>query len=155
LSRVLAVDYGKKRVGLAISDPTRTLASGLPTLERRPGRPLPAEIARLVTEHEAGAVIVGHPLNMDGSAGPRAREVERFVETLRRRVVIPVILRDERLSTVRAWEILRERGTKAKAGKAHVDRVAAVVLLQEYLDSGCSPAEQGPAGGKRSTESSA
>jgi putative Holliday junction resolvase len=135
VTRVLAIDYGKRRVGLALSDPTRILATGLPTLERKPRRPLPEEIARLVAEHDVGEVVVGHPLNMDGTAGERAREVERFADELRKRLTVPVILRDERLSTVRAWEILRERGTKARAGKAHVDRVAAVVLLQGYLDS--------------------
>jgi putative Holliday junction resolvase len=144
MSRVLAVDYGKKRVGLALSDPTRSLATGLPTLERKPKRPLPEEIARLVAEHRASEVVVGHPLSLDGTAGERAREVERFAEALRARIDVPVILFDERLTTVRAWEILRERGTRAKAGKAHVDRISAVVLLQGYLDS--AAARTRPAG---------
>ncbi len=143
MSRILAIDYGKKRVGLALSDPTRTLASGLPTLVRRPKQPLPEAIRRLVAQHEVTEVLVGLPLDVDGTAGERAREVERFTEALRARLSIPVTLIDERLSTVRAYEVLRERGKKAKAGKAHVDRVSAALLLQSWLDApGGKPARE-------------
>jgi putative pre-16S rRNA nuclease len=135
MSRILAIDYGKKRLGLALSDPTGTLASGLPTLVRRPKQPLPETIRRLVALHEVALVLVGLPLEMDGTAGERAREVERFAAALRARLSIPVTLVDERLSTVRAYELLRERGTRAQAGKAQVDRVAAALLLQEWLDA--------------------
>ncbi|HEY7462094.1 MAG TPA: Holliday junction resolvase RuvX [Gemmatimonadota bacterium] len=135
MSRILAVDYGTKRVGLALSDPTRTLAAGLPTLERRPKQPLPEAIARLVERHAVGEVLVGLPLEADGTVGERARTVERFAEALRARVSVPVTLVDERLSTVRAYELLRERGKRARAGKAHADRVSAAILLQDYLDA--------------------
>jgi putative Holliday junction resolvase len=135
MSRILAVDYGTKRVGLALSDPTRTLASGLPTLERRPRQPLPEVIARLVERHAVGEVLVGLPLEADGTVGERARTVERFAEALRARVSVPVTLVDERLSTVRAYELLRERGKRARAGKTHADRVSAAILLQGYLDA--------------------
>lgn len=135
MSRVLSIDYGKRRVGLALSDPTRTLATGLPTLARRPGKPLPQAVARLVQEHDVTEVLVGMPLNMDGSAGPSAREVERFVGELRAILPVPVVTRDERLSTVRAWDLLRASGTRARAGKARVDRVAAALMLQDYLDA--------------------
>ncbi|MBA2565514.1 MAG: Holliday junction resolvase RuvX, partial [Gemmatimonadetes bacterium] len=74
MSRVLAIDYGKRRVGLALSDPSRTLAAGLPTLQRRPGEKLAEVVARLVEENEVAEVLVGLPLDMDGSTGARAQE---------------------------------------------------------------------------------
>jgi putative Holliday junction resolvase len=135
MSRILAVDYGKKRVGLALSDPTRTLASGLPTLVRRPKQPLPEAIRRLVEEHDVSHVLVGLPLGPDGASGQAAREVERFAAALRERLSVPVTLVDERYSTVRAYELLRERGTRAKAAKGQVDRVSAALLLQDWLDA--------------------
>ncbi len=135
MSRILAIDYGKRRVGLALSDPTRTLASGLPTLERKPKQPLPEAIAQLVERHAVGEVLVGLPLEADGAVGERARAVERFAEALRARVSVPVILVDERLSTVRAYELLRKRGKRVRAAKAHADRVSAALLLQGYLDA--------------------
>jgi len=135
MSRILAVDYGKKRVGLALSDPTGTLATGLPTLVRRPKEPLPDAIRRLVEQHEVSRVLVGLPLDSDGASGESAREVERFAAALRERLSIPVTLVDERFSTVRAYGLLRERGVRAKAGKAEVDRVAAALLLQDWLDA--------------------
>ena len=135
MSRVLAVDYGTRRVGLALSDPSRTLAGGLPTLDRKTAGPLPDAVARLAREHGAAEVIVGLPLNMDGSRGPRALEVERFADELRRRVPVPVRLWDERLSTVRAQRVLRESGVREREGRARVDRLSAVLILQNYLDA--------------------
>jgi putative Holliday junction resolvase len=134
MSRVLAIDYGKRRVGLALSDPTRTLATGLPTLERRPGQSLADAIAAIVLEREAAEVVVGLPLNMSGTAGARAEEVRRFADEIAQRISIPVHLWDERLSTVRAQRVLRDAGVDARAGKARVDRMAAVLILQNYLD---------------------
>jgi putative Holliday junction resolvase len=147
--RILAIDYGAKRVGVAVSDPTGTLATGLPTLERRSGERLRDAITRLVSEHDVGEVLMGLPLNMSGTSGPRADEVRRFADELRQHLEIPVTLWDERLSTVRAQRVLRERGVKARAGKKHVDRVAAVLILQNYLDyrrlAGHGKAEEGGA----------
>ncbi|MFN2432656.1 MAG: Holliday junction resolvase RuvX [Gemmatimonadota bacterium] len=153
--RVLAVDYGKRRVGLALSDPTGTLATGLATLERRPGEPLPAVLERLVAEHGAGEVLLGLPLNMDGSRGPMAREVERLAVELRARLDVRVRLRDERLTTVRSYRVLRESGVHARAARGRVDRLSAVLMLQAYLDARASgergaPAAGGPGRGKSS-----
>ena len=137
MSRILAIDYGARRVGLALSDPTRTLATGLPTLERKGGDAwLAGEVERMVRENDVAEVLLGHPLNMDGTRGPRAREVERFAELLRERLPIPVRLWDERLTTVRAQRVLRESGVKARAGKTRLDRLSAVLILQNYLDAG-------------------
>jgi putative Holliday junction resolvase len=134
MPRILAVDYGTRRVGLALSDPTGTLATGLPTYTRRPGETLPDAVARLAREHGADEILIGHPLNMDGTRGPRALQVERFADELRARVQIAVTLRDERLSTEQAYRVLRESGVKGRAGRERVDRLAAVLILQGLLD---------------------
>jgi putative Holliday junction resolvase len=148
VSRILAIDYGARRVGLALSDPTRTLATGLPTLERKGGDAwLAREVERLAGENQVTEVLVGDPLNMDGTRGPRAREAERFAELLRQRLPIPIRLWDERLTTVRAQRVLRESGVKARAGRSRLDRLAAVLLLQNYLDAGrTTPAGRGRRG---------
>jgi putative Holliday junction resolvase len=150
MSRVLALDYGKKRIGVAVSDPTRTLATGLPTLEHRGLDPLAAAVQRLVGEYGADEVLLGLPLEMDGTRGRRAQEVERFAAELRARLSVPVTFWDERLSTVRAYRVLRESGVNAKRGKERVDRLSAVLILQAYLDAGGgppTPADRGHAGG--------
>lgn len=137
MSRVLALDYGSRRVGVALSDPTRILATGLPTLERgqRGLESLVEAVSRLVREHEAAEIVLGHPLDMDGSRGEPAREVERLADLLRERLGIPVSLHDERLTTVRAYRVLREGGTREREARPRADRLAAVLILQNYLDS--------------------
>lgn len=147
MSRVLALDYGKKRIGVAVSDPTRTLATGLPTLEHRGLDALVAAVERLISEHGADEVLLGLPLDMDGTRGRRAQEVERVAAELRTRLSVPVSLWDERLSTVRAYRVLRESGVKAKRGKERVDRLSAVLILQGYLDSGSGPPVPAQPGG--------
>lgn len=134
-SRILAIDYGTRRVGLALSDPTRTLATGLPTLERRAGDRLADAVERLARQHEAGEILIGLPVNMDGTRGPRAAQVEQFAGLLRERLDVPVTLWDERLSTVRAYRVLRETGTRMRRARTRVDQVSAILILQSYLDS--------------------
>jgi putative Holliday junction resolvase len=131
--RYLALDVGERRIGVALSDETATLATGLQTLERGGGREVQA-VAELVRRHEAAEVVVGLPLNMDGSAGPQAEKVRSFVEALKRRVAVPIVERDERLTTVEAHEILRKSGVGWRERGALIDKVSAVVILQEYLD---------------------
>lgn len=145
VTRVLAVDYGSRRVGLALSDPGRTLASGLPTLHRQ--GPLAEAVAQLARRHEAAEVVVGLPLDMDGSRGAKALEVESFAEDLRALLPVPVTLWDERLSTVRAWRVLREAGTRERAGRSRVDRLSAVLILQNYLDARTARPRGGESGG--------
>lgn len=135
MSRILAVDYGKRRVGLAVSDATGTLATGLPTLERSSRQPLAEALARVVEEHGAGEVLLGLPLALDGTAGPMAREVQALARELRSLLGLRVTLRDERLTTVRAHRVLRESGVRAREAKHRADRLSAVLLLQGYLDS--------------------
>ena len=132
--RVLGLDLGEARIGVAISDPQRRMAVPIGTV--RVGQP-PGElraIAALVTEHDVVQVVVGHPLSMSGGAGSRATHAESFVEALRATLSVPVALQDERLSTVQAERSLREAGVRARDRRAVVDRTAAAVILQAWLD---------------------
>jgi putative Holliday junction resolvase len=133
--RHLGLDVGDRRIGVALSDETATLASALTTVTRSGGRKDAALVADLARRHEVAAVVVGLPLNMDGTLGRQAEKVLGFVEGLRRRLgPVPVVTRDERLTTVEAELMLRAAGMGWKERKGVVDQVAAVVILQEYLD---------------------
>ena len=132
--RLLALDVGDVRIGVAVSDETRTLASGLTTLRARGPRQDVQQVAALVREHQAAEVVVGLPLRLDGSAGPQAAKVMAFVERLRRALRVPVTTRDERLSSVAASERLVEAGVRGRARKQKLDQAAACLILQELLD---------------------
>ena len=132
--RYLALDVGEKRIGVALSDETATLASPLTTLARGGVRKDTAAVADLAQRHEVAAVVVGLPLNMDGTPGRQAEKVLAFAEALRRRLQVPVLPRDERLTTVEAEERLREAGFGWRERKRLIDQTAAVVILQEFLD---------------------
>jgi putative Holliday junction resolvase len=132
--RYLALDVGERRIGVALSDETATLATGLDTLVRVGPRKDAQAIAELVRLHQPAAVVVGLPLNMDGTAGAAAEKVRVFVEGLKRRVAVPIVERDERLTTVEAHEILRKSGVSWRERGALIDKVSAVVILQEFLD---------------------
>jgi putative Holliday junction resolvase len=134
--RVLGLDLGDARIGVAISDPGRRLALPLGTV--RVGQP-PGElkaIAALIKENGVSLVVLGHPRSMSGEAGPRARHAEEFAGALRSVVEVPVELQDERLTTVEAERALREAGVDGRDRRAVVDRTAAAVILQGWLDAG-------------------
>ena len=132
--RVLCLDLGGQRIGVALSDETETLASALTTLRALGPRKDAQAVATLVREHDAGAVVVGVPWRLDGSLGPQAEKALAFVERLRRSLRVPVVTRDERLTSVAADERLAEAGVKRHARKDRIDRASAVLILQEYLD---------------------
>ena len=132
--RYLGLDVGEKRIGVALSDETATLASPLTTLARAGVRRDTAAVADLAQRHDVAAVVVGLPLNMDGTRGAQAEKVIAFADALRRRIRVPVVPRDERLTTVEAEEWLREAGMGWRERKRVIDQTAAVVILQEYLD---------------------
>lgn len=126
--RILAVDLGTKRTGFAISDPDERLAVALPTLQNAG----PDAVAELAKEHGAEFVVVGLPLNMDGSRGPRAEAAEDFARQLQKR--IPVVeLWDERLSTSEGDSRLREAGLSRKERAKRSDAAAAIVILESFL----------------------
>jgi putative Holliday junction resolvase len=136
--RYLAVDVGEKRVGLAISDPDGQMAVPLRTLQRTAPDGVIDEIAALAAEEQVAAIIVGLPLSLDGTAGPQAESVQKFVRQLLPVVSMPVVLWDERLSTVQAEQLLRRGGPGSRASrkdKGRIDAMAATVILQDYLDS--------------------
>lgn len=138
MARVLAVDYGERRVGLALSDPTAVIASPLPTLTRRKGkRPPVAPIARLAQEHEAAEIVVGLPLTLDGDDSDWTREVREFAAALADRTGLPVALQDERMTSVRAERAVRSLGLskQKREEKERIDAAAAVLILQAYLDT--------------------
>jgi len=133
--RVLALDLGSKRVGVAVSDATALLASPVTTIERSTDRRRDrARVAALVAEEEAALVLVGLPLNMDGSRGPAAEAAQAEAEALGAVLDVPVVLVDERLTTVSADRALLERGVRGPERRRRVDRAAAAVLLQAWLD---------------------
>jgi putative Holliday junction resolvase len=127
--KVLAVDLGTKRTGFAISDPGETMALALPTLQDVTA----ADVARLAEEEEAGTIVVGLPLNMDGTSGPAAERSLAFIDELRHHVNVPVLPWDERLSTAEGESRLRQAGLNRRERRKRADVAAAVVILESYL----------------------
>ena len=133
--RVLALDVGRRRIGLALSDELGLTAQGLPTLARTNKREDLAALARLAAEKGVTLILVGHPLHMSGEEGRQAEWVREFAEGLARHTGLPFELRDERLTTVEAERVLRASGVSIEKRARAVDRLAAVLLLQGYLDA--------------------
>jgi putative Holliday junction resolvase len=134
--RVLGVDVGKARVGVAMSDATGTLASPLETLRRAKNSSDLDRLAALVAEHEVTEVVVGEPVHLSGASGASAEDAANYAQELADRIPdVPVILIDERLSTVTAASHLREGGMDSRKQRAVIDQAAAVVILQQFLDS--------------------
>ena len=132
--RILGIDYGEKRIGLALSDEMEMTARGLSVIERRSKKADLEAIAAAVSEHAVGAIVVGYPLRLDGTAGIQCDKVDRFIAALRDVVSVPVIAWDETLSTKEAEGLMREAGVKRKKKRGMVDRIAAAVILQDYLN---------------------
>jgi putative Holliday junction resolvase len=133
--RVLGLDLGDARIGVAISDPERRLALPIGTVHV--GQP-PGElkaIAALVAEHDVTLVVLGNPLSMSGLAGPAARHAVAFADALGAAIHVPIEFHDERLSTVEAERLLRDAGATGHARRRVVDRTAATVILQSWLDA--------------------
>jgi putative Holliday junction resolvase len=134
-TRILAIDYGSRRVGVAISDPMNIVARGLPTLENN--RELFKQLQKIVFDHDVAKIVVGMPFNLRGEKGFKAKEVDEFIEKLRAEIGIPVTTWDERFTSKIAQGVIRELGTKKmkRRTKGAVDKMASVLLLQSYLDS--------------------
>ena len=133
--RILAVDYGRRRVGLAVSDEMGFAARGLPTVRADSRSSAVDSVAQVASDVGAAALLVGLPLNMDGSRGPMAEAAEAFAAALSRTTGLPVRLWDERLTTVAARRTIREIGARKRNEKGTVDRMAAVLLLNNYLQA--------------------
>lgn len=142
--KVIALDLGEVRIGVAVSDPNRTLALPAGTIKASGGVDDLKAVARLVTETEAVEVVVGYPLSLSGERGPAAHKAEEFAAGLRLFLKVPVHLQDERLSTVEAERGLREAGGTGRERRQRVDQVAATIVLEAYLAKNASAG--GPGG---------
>ncbi|MEW6731391.1 MAG: Holliday junction resolvase RuvX [Acidobacteriota bacterium] len=131
--RILAIDYGERRLGLAISDELQMTARPLKTLARLPKEQALIQIAQIVCENGVGSVVVGLPLRLDGTHGDAAARVEKFIALLGERLSCPVLAWDERLSSYEAEERMRAAGLNTAARRARIDEFAALVILEDYL----------------------
>ena len=143
--RVMGLDFGSKTVGVAISDALLVTAQGIETISRKsPGklRQTLARIEELIVEYQVGTIVLGFPKNMNNTEGERCTKTLEFKEMLERRNGLPVLLWDERLKSVAAERTLMESGVRREARKGYVDKIAAVLILQGYLDSQAIKEEQ-------------
>jgi putative Holliday junction resolvase len=153
--RALGIDFGERRIGLAISDPEGRLAVPLATVERKSDRSAVAEIAEIARREGVERLVVGEPVGLDGRRGPAAERARGFAERLAERTGLPLTLVDEALTTVEAAARLREAGGSSSGGrrgrrqagpKGAIDAVAAQILLQEALDGSRGPGDDRPGG---------
>ena len=133
--RILAIDHGARRMGLAVSDPLGITAQGIETLQRRNKRSDFARLQRVINEYEVQEIVVGYPLRMSGEEGTQSQKVAEFAEELRQRFGLPVHLLDERLTSAEANRLLREAEVSLERRKHAVDRMAATLILQSFLQS--------------------
>ncbi|MBO9325020.1 MAG: Holliday junction resolvase RuvX [Roseiflexus sp.] len=133
--RVMALDIGERRIGVALSDPTRTLASPLTTICAVPRSTALKRILTLIRDYQVTALVVGLPLTMNGDVGPQATLVQQFVDELRPLIDIPISFVDERLTTVAAERMMIDLNIKPEQRRARIDEVAASIILQDFLDS--------------------
>ena len=131
--RIMAIDYGDAHTGIAISDPTGFLAGFTTTIDAYRPEAVAERIAALAAEHGVEELVLGHPINMDGTRGPRSEKAQAMAELLRQTTSMPVVLWDERRTTIDAHQILMAGGKNAKKRKKVVDAVAASLILEGYL----------------------
>jgi putative Holliday junction resolvase len=139
---VLGIDYGRARIGVAISDELRMLAHPLETIAAGPGAL--RRIVEIVRERKVSHVVVGVPKTMSGQVGPAAAEAEAFIKSVRGKLPCPVTGWDERLTTVAAQRALHEAGRNTRQSRKIIDQVAAQMILQSFLDSEAAPASEEP-----------
>lgn len=136
--RIIGLDFGSKTVGVAVSDPLLVTAQGVETITRKEDNKLRQTLARIeeiCREYEAERIVLGYPKHLNNSVGDRAKKSLAFKEMLERRTGLPVIMWDERLTTVSAERVLMESGVRRENRKEYIDKIAAVFILQGYLDS--------------------
>jgi putative Holliday junction resolvase len=133
--RILAIDHGTKRIGVAVSDEMKMIATPLEYISAEPFAAFLARLREILREKEIELIIIGMPRNMDGSYGPAALRVQEFVAVLRDAITIPIKTLDERLTTVQAQRFLIQGNVRRDKRKEKVDKTAAAILLQSYLDS--------------------
>ena len=134
MGRLLGIDYGEKRVGVAISDPTGTIASALDTILFKSKEDLFQQLKKRIALEDITGVVVGMPFGMKGQVTAQTETVQKFISELRSQLSVSVNSADERLSSVEAGRVLREQGYQPSRNKAMVDSTAAAIILQSYLD---------------------
>ena len=134
MSRFLGIDYGTVRIGLALSDPTGTLASPLPFLENQSLQQVTTALSELIQTHQIEGLIIGLPRNMDGTYGPSAQKVREFIAQIQKSISLPITPIDERLTTAQASKQLSGIGLNQKQLRKKVDSSSACLILQQYLD---------------------
>jgi putative holliday junction resolvase len=132
--RILALDHGTRRIGVAVSDETKIIAQPLEYIPAEPFADFLTRLKHLLAEKEISLVLIGLPRNMDGSYGPAAQKVEAFVAVLKSAITIPIKMWDERLTSTMANRVLIQGGVRRDKRKEKVDKMAAAILLQSYLD---------------------
>jgi putative holliday junction resolvase len=132
--RILALDHGTRRIGVAVSDETQTIAQPLEYIPAEPFADFLVRLKQLLAEKEISLILIGLPRNMDGSYGPAAEKVQVFVGALKTAVTVPIKLWDERLTSAMANRILIQGNVRRDKRKEKVDKMAAAILLQSYLD---------------------
>ena len=135
MKRILSIDYGTRRIGLALSDLLGITAQGLDTLQVRSVDQAVEQIAQIATQSEVGTLLVGLPKNMDGTSGEQTEAVRAFGEQLSQKTNLPARFWDERWTSRAAMRTMHEMGLKTKGRKRDVDRIAATMMLQEYLNA--------------------
>jgi putative Holliday junction resolvase len=134
VSRFLGIDYGTVRIGLALSDPTGTLASPLPFLENQSPQQVTTALSELIQTHHIVGLVIGLPRNMDGTYGPSAQKVRDFIGQIQKSISLPITPIDERLTTTQASKQLSGMGLNQKQLRKKVDSSSASLILQQYLD---------------------
>ena len=132
--RIMGLDVGTKTIGIAVSDTTRLVATGIETLARKKFTTDAAHIAERVAEHQITGIVIGFPVNLDGSIGPRAQATRTFAQQLARSIDLPVMLWDERLTTIAAERSLLEADASRRRRAEVIDKVAATLILQGLLE---------------------
>ena len=135
MGRLLAIDYGEKRLGLAISDPNQIISKPLKTLFLSDSKYIYNELEKIIIDYEIQKLIIGLPVGMNGKNTQQTRKVEAFREFLQNKIDIPIILFDERLSSVSAKKSLISQGVKTGHNKSKIDQTAAAIFLQHFLDT--------------------
>jgi putative Holliday junction resolvase len=134
MMRILGVDFGEKRIGLAVSDPLGMTAQGLPTLENKGKKNVLAAFQKLCAEQGVGELVIGLPRNMNGTMGPKANEIQVLVPELEKVLNIPIVMWDERLTSRQAGRLMIEEGMSRSKQRQNSDRLAATLILQSYLE---------------------
>lgn len=132
--RILGIDYGEKRVGLAISDPLGFTAQGLDPIFRKDARTFLADLSKVCRDLEVDEIVIGMPINMNGTFGPKAKEIQELVPKIEEKIKVSVKTWDERLTSREAGRLMIEEGLSREKQRKHSDRLAATLILQSYLE---------------------